>query len=134
MKPSRRNSPPWTPVRERIIEPAAPADASQRYTGKVAVLMGPRCFSSNETFLLMMRHGAKATLIGQRSYGSSGNPLPSDLGNGVTAMIPSWEALDPTDHPIEGHGIKPDIEVENQNPAEEAVLKAALDWLHDAAK
>lgn len=77
----------WTPLHQRFIDPVA--EPSHRYAAKVAVLIGRRCFSSNESFLLMMKYGAKAALVGVRSYGSSGNPQPIDLRNGVTLLLPS---------------------------------------------
>jgi hypothetical protein len=118
----------WSPTQRRFIEPVA--DANRRFKGRVAVLMGRRCFSSNETFLLMMRHGAKAKLIGERSYGSSGNPQPIDLRNGVRLRLPSWEALDAAGNLIEGSGITPDIAaVPGDDPAQDGVLDAALQWL-----
>lgn len=118
-----RHAGAWGPVQQRFLEPAPDG---RRYGGKTAVLMGPRCFSSNETFLLMMR-AAGARLIGERSHGSSGNPQPVDLGNGVTLMVPSWEALDASGRSFEGIGLTPDTEVRKPSAAgRDAVLEAAL--------
>ena len=124
----------WSPVMDRVIEPD-PLPA-QRFAGKVAVLMGPRCFSSNESFLLMMRHGAKARLFGERSYGGSGNPRAIELGNEVVAMVPSWEAMEPNGKVFEGAGIEPDVEVKfDRESGKDAVMEAALEWLRkDEAK
>lgn len=97
------------PPLERVVSPNKGRPA---YRGKVAVLMGKENMSSCESFLLMMRHGAGATLIGEPSYGSSGNPKPHDLGNGVTVFLPSWKDLLPDGSPLEGVGIKPDVVVE----------------------
>jgi hypothetical protein len=120
----------WAPIQRRYIEPVA--DVARRFKGRVAVLMGPRCFSSNETFLLMMRHGAKAKLVGERTYGSSGNPQAINLRNGVTLMVPSWEALDADGNPLEGRGITPDIAAApGDDPARDGVLDAALQWLRN---
>ncbi len=94
----------WTPVSDRLVSPDA-----QHYGGRVAVLMGPHCMSSNESFLLMMRHAARATLVGGRSFGSSGRPMPHDLGNGVSVVLPSWVDLTPDGREIEGVGIEPDL-------------------------
>ncbi|MEW6277894.1 MAG: S41 family peptidase [Candidatus Eremiobacterota bacterium] len=114
----------WSPVQERSLEPPP---AKRRFRGRAVVLMGPRCFSSNESFLLMMR-AAGATLVGQPSYGSSGNPQPVDLGNGVVALIPSWEALDAAGKPLEGHGVQPDVKAEVGKTGD-GVLEAALKLL-----
>lgn len=112
-----------TPV-ERWIEPSS---SHPRYTGKVAVLIGPANMSSAEAFILMMRHAAHATLIGQRTFGSSGNPQPHALGNGVTIFLPSWKETAPDGAVIEGRGIAPDIEASiNLRAPRDAVIDAAL--------
>lgn len=94
---------------DRKIEPNA---ERPHFDGRVVVLIGPGNMSSNESFILMMRHGAGAKLIGAQTYGSSGNPKPHDLGNGVTVLLPSWQDLDADGTLLEGKGIKPDVEVE----------------------
>jgi C-terminal processing protease CtpA/Prc len=89
--------------------------------------------SSCESFLLMMKQVPGCKLIGQRSYGSSGNPRPVDLGNGVTAFVPSWKDLLLDGTGIEGKGIAPDIEVKaspREFAEDDPVLKAALTFLH----
>lgn len=98
------------PRAAQVIADAGGA-APPPFKGKIVVLQGPACMSSNESFLLMMRHGANATLIGATSAGSSGNPKPHDLGNGVTLFLPSWEDMEPDGTVVEGRGVKPDTEV-----------------------
>ncbi len=98
----------FTPVRDRTVEPNA---LPKRYNGPVAVLMGPANMSSCEAFLLMMRQGHDVTLIGSPSFGSSGNPKPAYLPNGVIAHIPSWRAMRPDGTTFEGKGIAPDLDV-----------------------
>jgi C-terminal processing protease CtpA/Prc len=91
------------------------------------VLIGPGCVSSNESFLLMMKHGAHATLVGEPSFGSSGNPKPIDLGNGVTVILPSWEDQLPDGTVLEGHGVQPDLPASlGSDPSRDGVLEAAL--------
>lgn len=99
----------WGPMYERVIEPA---EDVRRYRGRVVVLMGPACMSSCESFLLMMRHGAKAELVGERSWGSSGNPRPVELSCGVTVVLSSWQDFDVDGTMIERKGIPPDVVVE----------------------
>ena len=67
--------------------------------------------SSCEAFVLMMRQGRDCTLVGQTSYGSSGNPKPHELANGVTIIVPSWQAMLPDGTCFEGQGVRPDVEV-----------------------
>lgn len=95
----------------------------------VVVLMGPACMSSCEAFLLMMKQAEDCTLIGQRSWGSSGNPKPHELPNGVTVFVPSWRAMRPDGSLFEGEGIAPDVEVEvtaEDLRQRDPVLEAAL--------
>lgn len=110
-----------------LVRSIAPADGAAPYAGKVAVLIGPACMSSNESFILMMKHGGKATLVGDRTRGSSGNPKPHDLGNGVTILLPSWEDFLPDGTALEGNGITPDVKAEfGADAARDGVLDAAL--------
>ncbi|MFQ5425281.1 MAG: S41 family peptidase [Phycisphaerae bacterium] len=95
-------------VLSRSIKGNAPP---RRYDRPVRVLMGRACMSSCEAFLLMMKQGRNVKLLGERSFGSSGNPKPHELANRVTVYIPSWKALRPDGTTFEGEGIKPDIEV-----------------------
>lgn len=82
------------------------------FTGEVAVLMGPANMSSCEAFLLMMKQAKNATLLGDVSYGSSGNPLPQVITANLTVMLPSWQAMLPDGTVFEGAGIAPHIHVE----------------------
>ena len=117
------------PRQDRMIQPnpAGPA-----YRGKVAVLMGQVNMSSCESFLLMMKQVPGCVLIGEKSFGSSGNPKPFDLGNGVTVYLPSWKDLLLDGSCFEGVGIAPDIEVKTTTDdlaVRDPVLEAALKML-----
>jgi hypothetical protein len=98
----------WTKVFDRVLDPNP---VERRYGGPAVVLMGRYTMSSCESFLLMMR-AAGARLVGEASYGSSGNPKPFELPNGVTIHLPSWKDLRPDGTCIEGEGVKPDVVVE----------------------
>jgi C-terminal processing protease CtpA/Prc len=111
---------------ERILQPNK---KQVRYKGKVTVLMGQANMSSCESFLLMMKQ-AGCKLVGERSYGSSGNPKPYELGNGVTVWLPSWKDLLPDGTCLEGRGVLPDIgvsttdaQLKNGDPVLDAGLK-----------
>ncbi|MFO1076933.1 MAG: S41 family peptidase [Planctomycetota bacterium] len=108
----------------RVRDPRAPDGFAERqdrvlrknpepdtYRGPVVVLMGQFDMSSSESFLLMMQQAPRATLIGARSYGSSGNPRPYLLAPGLTVMLPSWRALRPDGTCIEGEGIEPTVPI-----------------------
>jgi carboxyl-terminal processing protease len=94
--------------------------------------MGQANMSSCESFLLMMKQIPNCKLIGDKSYGSSGNPKPYNLGNGVTVWLPSWKDLFPDETCLEGVGIRPDIPVktdENELRQRDPVLEKALKYL-----
>jgi len=120
---------------DRVLEPAG-ADAGPLVVAPTAVLIGPACLSSNESFIAMMRpmppkpgERLSHVLIGQTTGGSSGNPKPHDLGIGVTVVLPSWRDYLPDGTMLEGRGIEPDIRVDwNAGPGD-AVIDAALTWL-----
>jgi len=114
--------------RKRVLEPSA---KRPRFRGRVAVLMGQVNMSSSEGFLLMMKQVPGCRLVGEPSYGASGNPLPTDLGNGVAVFLPSWKAMGMDGVCFEGKGIAPDVlvkagadELRDRDPVLEAALKA----------
>lgn len=104
-------------------------EAPDRFEGQVAVLTGPVVMSSCEAFLLMMKQSPRAVLVGESSYGSSGNPQPHTLLPELVVMLPSWQALRPDGSCFEGEGIAPHLHVPTgpQDFAErDPVLEAAL--------
>ncbi|MCA8975676.1 MAG: S41 family peptidase [Planctomycetes bacterium] len=114
------------PRQERTVRGNAAPDV---YTGPVAVLMGPHNMSSCEAFLLMMKQASHATLIGDTSYGSSGNPQSIGLASGLYVMLPSWQALRPDGSCFEGEGIEPTVHItfpEGGSGESDPVLDEAL--------
>lgn len=79
----------------------------------------------------MMKQVPQCTLMGEKSYGSSGNPKPVRLANGVTVFLPSWMALTADGEPFEGKGISPDVHVEFPDEPEDQdpLINAALELL-----
>ncbi len=97
----------FTPIIKRTLEP----DRRHHDDRPVVVLCGPKNMSSCEAFLLMMKRAPHCTLVGQRSWGASGNPKPHRLPNGVVVYLPSWVALRPDGTCFETEGIEPDVVV-----------------------
>jgi hypothetical protein len=118
----------WQGPFDRVFEPNP---TQPTYHGRVVVLTGPQCMEANESFLLMMK-AAGATLIGATTFGSSANPKPIQLANGVTVFLPGWQDMRPDGTCFEGEGIAPGLEVKTK-PADFAnadpVLDAALLFL-----
>jgi hypothetical protein len=122
-----RESGKWAGPFDRVVKPR---EGVERYAKPVAVLIGPKIGSSAESFVLMMKHGGKARLFGDTTKGSSGRPLPHQLGNGVTVYLPVWEDQLPDGTILEGRGVRPDVVIrtklatlEQSDPVLEAGLK-----------
>jgi hypothetical protein len=119
----------FTEVFERVVDPSKDLP---HYTGKVAVLMGEGSVSSCESFVMMMQQVPGCKLVGSHSRGSSGNPKPIDLGNGITVMLPTWKDFRLDGTCFEGEGIAPDIEVKTTQAKlrkEDAVLSRAIKFI-----
>lgn len=95
------------PIQERQLT----GRGSGVYGKPIAVLTSPYVMSSNESFVLMLRQAKDCTVIGQPTFGSSGNPKPFELGNGVTAYVATWQDLRLDGTPFEGEGLQPDVTV-----------------------
>jgi C-terminal processing protease CtpA/Prc len=81
------------------------------YLGPVIVLTGPFTVSAGEDFLIPLKAGKRATLVGERTAGSTGQPLIIDVGGGVQAWICTKRDTYPDGSDFVGVGVIPDIEV-----------------------
>jgi carboxyl-terminal processing protease len=81
------------------------------YTGKLIVLADQVCASACEDFLMPLKVTSRATIIGDITYGSSGQPKVVDYGNGMVLRVGAKRMLFGDGSPFEGVGIKPDIEL-----------------------
>ena len=84
-----RNGPSHTdfgPPVQRVLNPRGPGNTP----GRVLLLIGRRCASSNESFIEAMRQLPNVTLVGDRTAGSSGNPGTFPLANGWTYTVSRW--------------------------------------------
>ncbi len=97
------------PVFDRIV--TGNADTKKQISTPIVVLTSRYVMSSNESFVLMMRQAPDCTVVGERTFGSSGNPKPHELPNGVTVVLPSWQDMRPDETCFEGEGLAPDVEV-----------------------
>jgi len=109
------------PTYERILKASA-----EPYRKPVVCILGPGCVSSGEGFAQMMRCLPSVTTMGLATRGSSGNPGPFKLpGVAVEVMYSRWVDMMPDGTPIEGRGVRPEIEV---NLAERAYEDADPTW------
>ncbi len=116
----------WDGPFERV---AVPCQRCEVYRGRVAVLIGGQCASSNESFITMVQEAPTRLLFGERTFGSSGRPVRHEIGHGLGVILPSWQDMLPDGTLLEGHGIAPDRPVEWARGRGDAVLEAALAWL-----
>jgi C-terminal processing protease CtpA/Prc len=123
----------FTRPKDRLVGPNTMRPAVSAPT---VALVGPANMSSCESFLLMMR-AAGVPLIGERSYGSSGNPKPHEIADGLQVVLPSWKDLFPDGTLLEGRGVEPDIRVPTTAgdfAAGDPVLERALAHLRKQAE
>jgi hypothetical protein len=122
-----------------VLERSVRGNPEPSRFGKVpiAVLISRYVMSSNESFVMMLEQAPDCTSIGQRTYGSSGNPKPHALPNGVVVVLPSWQDLRLDGSCFEGEGLAPDVEVAvepGELGARDPVLERALAVLREKTK
>lgn len=83
------------------------------YTGPVAVLIGPRTFSAAEDFVVSFEAMKRGILVGQKTAGSTGQPLGFKLPGGGAARICTLDETFPDGRKFIGIGIAPQIKVES---------------------
>jgi len=81
------------------------------FEGPVAVLVGPETFSAAEDFVVSFDLMKRGILVGQRTAGSTGQPLTFMLPGGGQARICAKRDLYPDGREFVGSGIAPDIPV-----------------------
>lgn len=88
-----------------------PADKTP-YRGMVYILVDGGCFSACEDFVVPFKDNQRATIVGERTAGSSGQPFGKNLGNGMGVGLGTKREFLPDGSEFEGVGIAPDVAVE----------------------
>ncbi|MEM1269810.1 MAG: S41 family peptidase [Bacteroidota bacterium] len=101
----------------------------QHYAGPVAVLTSPRTFSAAEDFAVVFDAMDRGLLVGEKTGGSTGQPLFFELPGGGGARVTTKRDRYPDGRDFVGVGIIPDIAVA---PTVES-LRAGTDPVLDAA-
>ncbi|MFC1537750.1 S41 family peptidase, partial [Gemmatimonadota bacterium] len=102
----------WYEGDHDAIEPRG----ERAFLGPVVVLIGPKTFSAAEDFLVPLKASGRATLIGEPTGGSTGQPLffnvyDENVYEARAAICTKWDRYsDGTE--FVGVGIQPDIPVE----------------------
>lgn len=90
-------------------DPLEPDAARPRFTGPVAVLSSPLTVSAAEDFLVAFKASRRGPIVGEPSYGSTGQPLFAPLPGGGAVRICSKRDTHPDGTDFMGTGITPDI-------------------------
>jgi carboxyl-terminal processing protease len=106
----------WIEGGPSIIEPRN----RKRYAGPVVVLTGPGTFSAAEDFLVPLQYSGRAVLVGEKTAGSTGNPISVPLPGNGTFRVVSKRDMFPDGREFVGIGISPDIEV---HPTQQDLLQ-----------
>ncbi|MGD1019310.1 MAG: S41 family peptidase [Verrucomicrobiia bacterium] len=81
------------------------------FLGPVVVLTGPETFSAAEDFVVVLQASQRATVVGERTGGSTGQPLTIDLPGGAKAQVCTKHNTYPDGREFVGVGVIPDVEV-----------------------
>jgi C-terminal processing protease CtpA/Prc len=119
----------FTSLTSRVLLPRG----TWQFDKPVVLLIGRKCFSSNESFISAMREIPNVTVIGDTTGGGSGNPTFFKLSNGYDYSVSRWIAYTADMKVIEWNGIPPDI-YRKASPSDfvngvDPVLEFALVWL-----
>ena len=115
-----------------------PAPEDLRYSGRVAVLVGPACASACEFFSYDMTLKDRAVIVGQfPSEGAGGSVEAFFMPEGIYCQLTTGRALDANGKiHIEGRGVVPGVKVpvtsetlKQEGNGEDVVLQAAVEAL-----
>jgi carboxyl-terminal processing protease len=93
-----------------LPEPLHPPE-NPVYTGRVILIADLTCGSACEDFVMPLKYSGRATVVGETTGGSSGQPYICYFGNGMMFRVGTKRMYFPDGSEFEGVGIKPDIEV-----------------------
>jgi carboxyl-terminal processing protease len=100
-----------------------------RYGGPVYVLTGPSTCSAAEDFLIPLKEHKRATLVGEPTCGSSGQPLFFSIYGADVRVCTKWDRF-PDGTEFVGVGVLPDVASERTREdvatGRDAVLEAAI--------
>ncbi len=84
----------------------------QHYTGRVVLLTDVYNMSSAEQFIISLVDNGRAVTVGQRTGGSSGNPISFKLPDGYRMHFSTASFTRKDGQLIEGVGVSPDVAVD----------------------
>ncbi len=105
----------WYESGPDVIKP----EEGKKITVPIIVLIGHGTVSAAEDFLIAMDSIKRATFVGQKTCGSTGQPLMFDLPGGGFAIICTKRDAYPDGREFVGYGVSPHVHVE---PTEEDIF------------
>jgi carboxyl-terminal processing protease len=105
----RAQGKPPAPLR---IESRSYLPRPEAFAGRLLLLIDRFSCSACEDFIMALKDNGRATLLGEKTEGSSGQPYFLNLGNGLSLLVGAARYSFPDGSPFEGQGIKPTIPVE----------------------
>ena len=100
------------PAAQLRIESEKQVPRQGAFTGRLIILVDRFTCSATEDFAMPFKENGRATLIGETTEGSSGQPYFFNFGNGMTLLVGAARYTFPDGSPFESVGIKPTISVE----------------------
>jgi carboxyl-terminal processing protease len=100
------------------------------FRGRVVILTDAGCNSACEDFVMPFKDNGRATLVGETTAGSTGQPYMLDLGSDLMAIIGAKRERFPDGSVFEGVGIQPDVAVvpriDDLRAGQDPVLERAI--------
>jgi carboxyl-terminal processing protease len=96
----------------RAARQQAPSQGA--YQGRLFLLVDRFCGSACEDFVMPFKDTGRATVVGETTQGSSGNPYRTEVGHGMSIAVGAVRYRFPDGAPFEGIGIVPDVVVERR--------------------
>lgn len=90
-----------------MIEPRQ----EEKYSGPLVILIGPKTISAGEDFVVPLHASGRATLVGERTAGTTGQPLQFDFSYIIRGRVCTKRDTYPDGREFVGVGIIPDVEV-----------------------
>ena len=100
------------PAAQLRIESERQVSRQGAFTGRLIILVDRFTCSATEDFVMPFKDNGRATIIGETTEGSSGQPYFFNFGNGMTLLVGAARYTFPDGSPFESVGIKPTISVE----------------------
>jgi carboxyl-terminal processing protease len=124
------------PLAGGMLSWANPAQEPSRdaYRGRVLILTDGGCASACEDFVAPFKITQRATILGETTYGSTGQPYFETLPDGMSFHVSAKRDFFPDGSPFEGVGIAPDVLVEptrdTLRSGRDPVLERAIESSH----